>query len=370
MRTRDRIPVESIRPGESPRFGAEDEEHIRRLAQTDAELPPILVHRSTMRVIDGMHRLGAARLKGEPTIVVEYFDGTEAAAYILGVQANVAHGLPLSLAERKEAARRIVGLQPELADRAVAQLTGLAAGTVGTIRKLAGAEAAQRGSRVGRDGRLRPVNADEGRRRAVEVIREYPDASLREIAQAAGVSLGTAHDIKARLDRGEDPMRRESARGARELTASTAADGVTGEADMAPVPDVVAELAPVAAVLAAMRPIGVPRQGGRGEAAERPDRADPRGRSERSERSARPERPEPFAGLETLRRDPSLRFTDQGRALLIWLHRRLVVVGEAETELRNIPTHLLPVVADLARECSDSWRELSIELQYRARQIG
>ncbi|MCC9307419.1 ParB/RepB/Spo0J family partition protein [Kitasatospora sp. RB6PN24] len=313
----EQIPIEAVLPGDSPRFQGVDEEHVRRLAETDAELPPILVHRATMRVIDGAHRLRAAQSRGADVITVEFFEGSEAEAFILGVQANVAHGLPLSLAERKAAARRIVELQPELADRAVARATGLAASTVGVIRRQAAGDGARSGTRLGRDGRLRPVDGGEGRRRAVAVIRDSPDASLREIAQAAGVSLGTAHDIRARLDRGEDPLCRPEPQPA----------------------------APTAE-LAAMRRIA----------------------SEPA--TARQTRPEPFAGLESLRRDPSLRFTDHGRALLVWLHRRLVVVGEAESELDNIPPHLLSVVAELAQECSDIWHNLSLELQYRARQIG
>ncbi|GAA1267378.1 hypothetical protein GCM10009665_65290 [Kitasatospora nipponensis] len=382
MNTVDRIPIDSVLPGQSPRFGAEDENHIRRLAETDAELPAIVVHRSTMRVIDGMHRLRAAHLKGERTIAVEFFDGTDAAAYILGVQANVTHGLPLSLAERKEAARRIVALQPELADRAVAQLTGLAAATVSAIRKRAGAE--ELGARLGRDGRLRPVNADEGRRRAVEVIREYPDASLREIAQAARVSLGTAHDIRARLERGEDPVQRgrtepaEPAPSGQADTPGTAGGPAGGEAANGEHRAAGAGRGLGAAAMRAAAPADGWSQGPDGT---RPQPALPAMRRIGAERPgterATGERPasrrggaEAFAGLESLRRDPSLRFTDHGRALLVWLHRRLVVVGEAESELRNIPPHLLPVVAELAEECSDIWRELALELHYRARQIG
>ncbi|GAA1947092.1 ParB N-terminal domain-containing protein [Kitasatospora viridis] len=337
------IEIDTLQPGDSPRFREVDEEHVRRLAESEADLPPILVHRSSMRVIDGAHRLSAARRKGERTIAAEFFDGTDAAAYILGVQANVAHGLPLSLAERKAAARRIVELRPELADRAVARTCGLAASTVGGIRREVVGEGARAAARVGQDGRLRPVDGGEGRRRAVAVIRASPDASLREIAQAAGVSLGTAHDIRARLDRGEDPLR----------GAATPVVPPAGQsAAPAIAPSGVSGVSPVVARAVA----AVPRIGA--------------GPGPRPARAARPAKAEPFAGLESLRRDPSLRFTDHGRALLVWLHRRLVVVGEADRELDQIPAHLLPVVAELAQECADSWHRLSVELQCRARQTG
>jgi hypothetical protein len=36
------------------------------------KLPPILVHRATNRIIDGMHRLEAAKLRGDETISVRF----------------------------------------------------------------------------------------------------------------------------------------------------------------------------------------------------------------------------------------------------------------------------------------------------------
>jgi hypothetical protein len=58
------VPVLSLRPADSPRLNGEDKAHIARLAEMDTPLPPILVDRRTMRVIDGMHRLMAASLLG------------------------------------------------------------------------------------------------------------------------------------------------------------------------------------------------------------------------------------------------------------------------------------------------------------------
>ena len=57
-------------------------EHIRSLAELQDELPPILVHRTTMRVIDGMHRLKAAILRGERTIEATFYDGDDAEAFV------------------------------------------------------------------------------------------------------------------------------------------------------------------------------------------------------------------------------------------------------------------------------------------------
>src|SRR5215204_7137150 len=69
------VPVRSLLPADSPRQAGVDLEHTRMLAGIDERLPPIIVHRSTMRVIDGAHRLGAALLRGDEMIEVRFFDG-------------------------------------------------------------------------------------------------------------------------------------------------------------------------------------------------------------------------------------------------------------------------------------------------------
>src|SRR5262249_49349833 len=66
------VAVSVLRAGETPRLAGEDPEHVRALAECEEELPPILVDRSTMRVIDGAHRLQAARLRGAELIEVRF----------------------------------------------------------------------------------------------------------------------------------------------------------------------------------------------------------------------------------------------------------------------------------------------------------
>jgi hypothetical protein len=200
------VPVLALQPGESPRLSGEDRAHVARLAEADARLPPILVERGSMRVIDGMHRLMAASLKGEEMISVEFFDGSAADAFLRSVEANVTHGLPLPQADRRAAAARIVVSHPYLSDRAIGESAGLAARTVAIIRRRTTGAVPQLNARVGRDGRVRPLNGAEGRRRAAELIAEHPLASLREVARGAGVSPTTVRDVRKRLERGEDPM--------------------------------------------------------------------------------------------------------------------------------------------------------------------
>ncbi|MFJ8940376.1 ParB/RepB/Spo0J family partition protein [Streptomyces sp. NPDC102365] len=126
------------------------------LAATPNRLPPITVHRPMMRVIDGYHRSRAARLRGASRIAARFVDGDERAAFVLSVRLDVTHGLPVALADRKRAAERIIVSHPQWSDRRVASVNGIAPGTAGDIRKrvVRGPE----GRRLGRDGRMRPVD--------------------------------------------------------------------------------------------------------------------------------------------------------------------------------------------------------------------
>jgi hypothetical protein len=202
------VPITALLPAESPRLVGENPAHVRLLARSGATLPPILVDRASRRVIDGMHRLGAARMRGRSTIAVQYFDGGPAEAFIAAVRANVTHGLPLSRHDREAAVARIVATHPHWSDRAIAAVTGLAATTVAGIRRRTEGRSRQPAARIGRDGRVRPVNSAPGRRRAGQVLADRPEASLREVARLAGVSPATARDVRDRVRRGEDPVRR------------------------------------------------------------------------------------------------------------------------------------------------------------------
>src|SRR5438477_12197277 len=79
----DSVSVASLITADSPRLAGENIEHAHTLAQSDAAFPPIIVHRSSMRIIDGMHRLRAAILQGRDEIDVKFFDGSEKDAFVL-----------------------------------------------------------------------------------------------------------------------------------------------------------------------------------------------------------------------------------------------------------------------------------------------
>jgi len=204
------VSVESLCQGDSPRLAGVDRAHAELLAESADELPAVLVQRDTMRVIDGRHRLQAARLRGQSRIAVRFVDVTDDEAFLLAVEANLAHGLPLSLADRKAAAARIMRSRPQWSDRAIAKASGLSWKTVGALRRHV--HVADGDHRVGQDGRARPVDGAVGRRLAGTLLGQHPRASLREVARAAGVSVATVRDVRDRLNRGEDVLTAEQRR--------------------------------------------------------------------------------------------------------------------------------------------------------------
>jgi ParB-like chromosome segregation protein Spo0J len=293
------VPIRSLVVAGSPRLAGEDPEHTRLLAESGAALPPILVHRPTRRVIDGLHRLRAAALLGHETIAVNFFDGTIDDAFVRAVRANVTHGLPLSLADRKTAAARIVVSHPQWSDRAIGSATGLAGKTVGVIRRRTRGDTPDVPVRIGRDGRVRPVDSLAGRRVAGDLLATDPAASLQAVARAAGISPATVRDVRSKMLEVADPP----------------------------------------------RPRGRPRGHHGGGAPSTIDRA---------------------SVLRNLTRDPSLRFTDSGRALLRWLSSRADGLEGWLEFISAIPPHCSYALADLARASADEWLEFARRLDERA----
>jgi ParB-like chromosome segregation protein Spo0J len=197
------VAVAELSPGDSPRLSGVDWDNVAGLAEVEpANLPPIVVHRATMRVFDGVHRLEAAKLRGDATIAVRFVDD-ECAAFVEAVRNNATHGKPLTLGEKRAAAQKIIQACPEWSDRKVAEISGLSKTTVAKIRPCSTGRNGQLNVRVGRDGRRRPVRGADGRERVAALLANRPDATLRELASGAGVALGTAKDVRDRLRRRE-----------------------------------------------------------------------------------------------------------------------------------------------------------------------
>ncbi|MFI9842513.1 ParB N-terminal domain-containing protein [Nonomuraea sp. NPDC051941] len=280
---------------------------MRVLAEVDGPLPPIIVHHPSMQVVDGMHRLEAALLNGHSEIEVYYFFGDAEEMFQLAVAANTTHGLPLTQAERQAAAARVIDSHPQLSDRSIARITGLSAKTVARIRRASKEGGSDR--RLGRDGRLHPLRTAEGRRIASSMITARPDASLREIAQEARISVGTVRDVRARLASGKDvvpPQQREPIE-----------QDSLGLLDNGP-------------------------DATQSACAQSPDTA-----------------------FDRLRLDPTLRYSESGRNLLRWLGAHLVTMEQSRELLNSVPPHSAVVIARIARGCADVWRSLAAELEHR-----
>lgn len=300
----ERVPIARLRVAGSPRSAPEDPEYARSLADVVDALPPVVVHRATMTVVDGIHRLRAAELRGRTTIQVRYVDGSAADARVLAVALNVTHGLPLTLAERTAAAERILAAHPEWSDRAVASLAGLSPGKTAAVRgRLLGA-AAPGARRIGRDGRARPVDPAAGRERAAALLRKSPTASLRQIAREAGISPATVADVRTRMNR----------------TGLNGGSGGPGEREAG---------------------------GGHRGTSCPPGEAGPE-----------------LARLHgVLRRDPALRFSETGRSFLRLLEAGAVLARHREGIAAGLPPHCKASAARLAQAYAESWQRLAEELQ-------
>ncbi len=297
-----------------------------------SELPPILVQRDNLRVIDGTHRLEAAKARGEETIKARLIGCGDDDAYILAVKANTLHGLPLARADRVASALRILGLHPDWSDRAIGIATGLSAKTVAGIRRERGGDVQQFSKRLGRDGKRRPVTALEGRKRAAEYITARPEASLREVARETDVSLGTVQDVRARMRSGLNPL--TAGRGNRPLAA-------------APDP--------------ATRPAA--EDGAEAELGIRPSLISGRIGPHPGRRTAQP--PTWPEICPKLTGDPSLRYNEGGRAFIRWMNAHMASGSQWREFADAIPAHWLSDISTVAEQASEEWRVFADYLRSR-----
>ncbi len=310
-----KVAINALSVTYSPRISGANPDHVRTLAAAQTELPPIIVHRQTMRVIDGVHRLGVAKLRNQDQIAVRFFTGDEADAFVLAVQSNIAHGLPLPLADRKAAAVRIIISHPQWSDRMIAAVTGLASGTLAEIRRQYLDKSDGEAIRIGQDGRARPLNRAAGRKRAADFMTDNPRLSLRQAAHAAGISPETARDVRNRMRRGEDPVAEQ--RGKKKKNRN-------GDAERSP--------------------------------------SEPRLSAGRVKSSSQ----NPAEVIARLRADPALRFSETGRSLLRLLNVQLVETGDWKKVGENVPSHCSRIIANLARECAQLWEELASQAEQNA----
>jgi hypothetical protein len=76
---------------------------------------------------------------------------------------------------------------------------------VAAFRKRSTGGVPQSNARVGRDGKVRPLDTAQRRRRAAELLTQQPGVALRDVGRAAGTSSATVLDVRKRLERGDPP---------------------------------------------------------------------------------------------------------------------------------------------------------------------
>ncbi|MFD3744036.1 hypothetical protein [Nocardia sp. NPDC058633] len=289
------IAIDKLKLASSPRVHGVDIRHVRELVEVGAGLPPIIVNRETMEVVDGAHRIMAARQRGESEIDVSFFRGSETDAFVLAVHVNAEQGLPLSREDRLSATRRILDIHAMWSDRMIAELVGLSTKTVALIRACSTEAEPQLNKRLGRDGKMRPVDSTNARLRAAELFKSKPNSSLREVARAVGLSPATVKDVKNQLTHDGPPLTTKQGSSLDSDTASVAMVDVL---------------------------------------------------------------------LNSLRRDPSIRSNEDGRALL------RLFVGTVEhrygsRSIQAIPAHQVSAVVQVAKVCAIMWQDFATQLATR-----
>lgn len=327
------LPLHALSPGPHLRRGGINTAHVHLLvdASSHTPLPPVLVQKDGWRVIDGLHRLEAAKLRGEHSIKARLVDCTDAEALVLAMKTNSAHGLPLSRADRLFGAERVLSAHPEWSDRALAGVTGLSAKTIRALRdRLTPGGTPPGAKRLGRDGKLRSVTAGEGRRRAAEYITAHPHATLREVARATDVSLGTVHDVLARLRRGVSPERGGPRTAAARATVHPAPAPATGT-DSAPARTGAPDCGPT--------PV------------RRPHPADTP--------------PAWEAVAAKVANDPCVRYTEGGKEFLQWMALHATDPDGWQDLINAVPAHWLGVIAPIAESLSREWSLFAEQLRSR-----
>jgi hypothetical protein len=195
------IALDELTLGIAVRCGGLHEDHVRALTELDGAWPPILVWGDVNLVVDGAHRVSAARRLERGTVTAVRFAGTADEAFVEAIRSNVTHGLPLTLAERIAAVLGVLERHPEWADRRISGVCALSARSVARLRREQSVDPAltMPAVRVGRDGRARPLEPAAVRTRILHALAAHPEGSLRAIAAEVGASHETVRCVRNAL---------------------------------------------------------------------------------------------------------------------------------------------------------------------------
>ena len=127
--------VDGLRLRHQLRAGGLDDRHVAALEELDGRWPPLLVWAHHPEVLlDGAHRLEAARRLGHSTVQVVAFQGDADEAFVETVRRNIGHGLPLTVPDRTRAGQQVLNRHPDWSDRRIAEACGLSPHTVARLR--------------------------------------------------------------------------------------------------------------------------------------------------------------------------------------------------------------------------------------------
>src|SRR6476646_8832703 len=127
------IALSALPVGHEWRVGGLDENRVTAIAACYSRLPPVLVNRRDRIIVDGAHRVAAARRLGMHAVRVEPFDGTRIEAFAEFVARNTADGLAVTAEDRRRGVVGILGAEPTWSDRRIAQLCGVSPKTVARL---------------------------------------------------------------------------------------------------------------------------------------------------------------------------------------------------------------------------------------------
>ncbi len=137
-----------------------DPETVERYAEAWGRTPPVVVIVVDGRYLlaDGFHRHAAAAKLGKRTIPAEVRVGPYEEALDVASAANLAHGLPLTRAERRRAVEVQLRLHHDHSDRRLAETLGVGRDLIGRIRRdlVAAGQVPAGEGRVGADGKVYP----------------------------------------------------------------------------------------------------------------------------------------------------------------------------------------------------------------------
>lgn len=322
------VPISALLPSLYLRELGTSHAHVQLLADAaeSSALPPILVQQRNHRVIDGMHRLAAAKLRGEKSIKARFVDCADEEALFLAIKSNTLHGLPLSRADRISGAKRILASHSDWSDRAVASVAGISARTVAVLRNRSADNIRSFEKRLGRDGKRRPVTGTDGRRRAAEYLNTHPGASLRQVARETDVSLGTVHNVLQLIRSGIDPVVSPPESPAEQFAGRSATDAIP------------------------KRPLLT---------------------SITSTRSANDARQLSWASIQSkLVNDPSLRYTEGGRAFLRWMALHAMQAEQWREFAEAIPARWVGDISVIADNMAIEWQMFAERLRDRDRSVS